>query len=144
MIKYHLEILNVLSTYIILSMTYYIHPPHKQALLFYSTIFRIWKSLDFRAKPFQKISSSIKFCWKRFIYDEFHPLFSSMSTWKNIMPCQFWFYFKWKRMFQKYLVHIIKRFFKKLYHVHLLISFIYSHSCSHVHKLISLVENHPR
>jgi hypothetical protein len=34
MIKYHLEILNVLSTCIFLCMTYSIHPTHKQTLLF--------------------------------------------------------------------------------------------------------------
>jgi hypothetical protein len=142
-IKYHLEILNVLSTCIILCMRYYIYPTHKQALLFYSTIFRIWKSLNFRAKPFQKLSSSKKFCWKRFFYDEFLPLSSSMSTWQNTMPCQIWFYLKWQKIFQKYLVHIIKDFLKS----YIMFTCSYcspTHSRSHAHKIMSLVENHPR
>jgi hypothetical protein len=62
---------------IVFWMTYSIHPTHKQTLLFYktllfySTIFKIWRSLGFRAKPFQTISSFGKFCQKRFLYDEF-------------------------------------------------------------------------
>ncbi len=77
------------STCIILCLTYSIHPTHKQALLFYSTIFRIWKGLDFRTKPFQKISSYGNFCWKRFLYDEFHPLFSSCPHGKILCHVNF-------------------------------------------------------
>ncbi len=139
MIKYHLEILNVLSTCIILCMRYYIYPTHKQALLFYSTIFRIWKSLNF-TKHFQKLSSSRKFCWKRFFYDEFLPLSSSMSTWQNTMPCQFWFNLKWQKN-SKNILSTSSKIFKKIiscslaHIVHLL---------THAHKIMSLVENHPR
>jgi hypothetical protein len=119
MVKYHLIFLNVLYS-IILCMTCFIHPTHKHILLFYSMIFRIWRSPSFRAKHFQEISSSRKFHKKRFFYDEFHPF--------SFHPCpcgRIFFHVNldsimWQKIFQEYFIHFIKIFFKIFYHVHLL------------------------
>lgn len=131
---------------IFLYMKYSIHPTYKQTLLLYSTIFRRWKSWAYKAKLYFKINSSRKFHSKRFLHDEFHPFnISSMSTWQNIFPCQNIFYphqlilyLTWQKKFQEYPFHVIKRFFKRFYHAHLLI-FIRSHS--HTHKIMSLQPN---
>ncbi len=45
---------------------------------------------------------------------------SAMSMWQNIMPCHFRLYLMWKRIFQEYVVHVIKKNFKKFYHLHML------------------------
>jgi hypothetical protein len=127
-------------------MTYSIHPTHKQTLLFYSTIFRVWKNLDFKAKLFQKISSFIKFHWNRFFYDEFHPF--------SFHPCPH----------DKILCHVnldsiiggkniprisypchLERFLKRFYHVHVLtLMLTCSFSHSHIHIVDALLRNKPK
>ncbi len=95
-------------------------------------MFRKWKSCGFRAKPLPKISSFEQFCWKTFFWMNFIHFHFVMSTWQNILPCQFRFDSMWQKIFPRICCphhqNILKKIFScSLPHVH---SFMFTLTCS--------------
>jgi hypothetical protein len=87
--------------------------------------FREWTSHGFRDNHLLKISSFGKFHRTRFLYDEFHPLFFIHFDFIHVQVIE---YFAMSnlilsyitRIFQEYVIHIIKIFIKRYYRAHVL------------------------
>jgi len=78
-----------------------------------------------------KINSFGKFCQTRFLYDEFHPLFFIHVHMTEYSTMSNWILFYMVRIFQEYVIHIIKIFLKRFYHAHMF-TFMPTHSQNNI------------